>query len=64
MPKVTWWNPTGELGPSNNALMAEKRREAITAQNELEAQRPRVDRDPCFNCGVRGDFGCRHRGDW
>lgn len=22
---------------------------------------PRVDRDPCPRCGVRGDIGCRHR---
>jgi len=21
----------------------------------------RVDRDPCFYCGTRGDMGCRHR---
>jgi hypothetical protein len=21
----------------------------------------RVDRDPCFLCGCRGDVGCRHR---
>lgn len=21
----------------------------------------RVDRDPCFRCGVRGDIGCAHR---
>lgn len=22
---------------------------------------PRVDRDPCSYCGVRGDIGCTHR---
>lgn len=22
---------------------------------------PRVDRDPCHHCGVRGDIGCKHR---
>jgi len=32
----------------------------------IEASRPaipdsRVDRDPCFMCGVRGDIGCIHR---
>jgi hypothetical protein len=30
---------------------------------ELEHQRqelPRVDRDPCPRCGVRGDVGCGH----
>lgn len=21
----------------------------------------RIDRDPCFKCGVRGDLGCAHR---
>lgn len=25
------------------------------------AEPERVDREPCFMCGVRGDIGCRHR---
>lgn len=25
---------------------------------------PRVERDPCPRCGVRGDIGCRHHRSW
>lgn len=28
------------------------------AKREEEAALPRVDRDPCWRCGVRGDIGC------
>lgn len=28
---------------------------------EPDVDRPRVYRDPCAKCGVRGDLGCRHR---
>lgn len=28
---------------------------------EREPEPPRVARDPCFRCGVRGDIGCQHR---
>lgn len=33
----------------------------LMASTPLENQPPRVDRDPCFKCGVRGDIGCCHR---
>lgn len=39
-------------------------RQAAGLGNEkrLEVQdRPRVSRDPCFLCGVRGDVGCKHQ---
>lgn len=26
-----------------------------------QAEQPRVYRDPCFRCGVRGDIGCEHQ---
>lgn len=35
---------------------------AINADPEPEiSDLERVDRDPCFLCGTRGDVGCRHR---
>lgn len=33
----------------------------LMASTPLENQPPRVSRDPCPYCGVRGDIGCRHR---
>lgn len=29
-------------------------------QQETKPLPPRIDRDPCPRCGVRGDFGCSH----
>ncbi len=34
---------------------------AVGCDRDPPANRPRVDRDPCFFCGTRGDIGCRHQ---
>ncbi len=42
------------------------RRKESEARNREERQQrvstmPRVSRDPCYRCQVRGDIGCRHQ---
>jgi hypothetical protein len=34
-----------------------------TETEQRRAELPRVDRDACPRCGVRGDIGCRHSGE-
>lgn len=37
-----------------------ERSEAFHDDRRLSLEQPRVDRDPCPRCGVRGDIGCGH----
>lgn len=50
--KTTW--QTGNMARENE-------RAAVHSDRKAFAETLRVDRDPCAKCGVRGDFGCKHR---
>lgn len=39
------------------------RQSSPASADPADESRPRVDRDPCTFCGVRGDVGCKHRKD-
>jgi hypothetical protein len=61
-----------QLGMSKNAVLGRKhrlfgkgpapRRSPVRPTKQEPSQAP-VNRDPCWRCGVRADFGCVHSRD-
>jgi hypothetical protein len=50
----------GALPPYGTRMIS--RVNSTTPSNPIRAEElPRVDRDPCPRCEVRGDIGCKHR---
>lgn len=50
--KTTW---------QSGNMARESERAAFHSDRKAFAETLRVDREPCVKCGVRGDFGCKHR---
>jgi hypothetical protein len=51
--------PAGGGVPGYTAVRR-RRSQDHREQQEAKPLPPRIDRDPCPRCGVRGDFGCSH----
>lgn len=50
----------GVLPPYRSDGPRKIKRRPLHELNEDRDSQPRVDRDPCPRCGVRGDIGCGH----
>lgn len=51
------WRPD----PYSATAAHNARRVALLAARDLQADALRTYRDPCPNCGVRADIGCKHQ---
>jgi hypothetical protein len=46
--------------PMAEEAKALKRMKRVQHEDPVAVDRPRVSRDPCRLCGIRGDLGCKH----
>jgi hypothetical protein len=54
----------GGAVPAYKTLQVRQKRRTKSEVFQARAEAPRVDRDPCPRCGVRGDLPCKHNRTW